>query len=161
MESGRQEFGRFALDLSRGALLFDGREVALQPKTFAVLACLSARPGQLVSKDELLAAVWPNLTVTDDTLVQSIAELHRALGDNGPRMILTLPRRGYRFDPGAATPDRRKARGWHALRWRWIYGILAPLALLVTFAALWLGMRGCETVNAPAGDAKPATAVLP
>jgi TolB-like protein/cytochrome c-type biogenesis protein CcmH/NrfG len=52
----------------------------------------------LVSKDELFAAVWPNLAVTDDALVQSIGELRRALGDDGQSLIKTIPRRGYRFE---------------------------------------------------------------
>jgi adenylate cyclase len=161
MDSDRQEFGRYVLDLRRGCLLLDGREITLRPKTFAVLTYLAARPGQLVSKEELFAAVWPNLVVTDDTLVQSIGELRRALGENGPRMIATVPRRGYRFDVSGAPTDRRKSGIWHALRWRWNYGILAPFALMLTFAALWLGMRGCTATNPPVADTRPVIAVLP
>ena len=123
---GSIAFGRFVLDLSRGCLLSDGREIPLRPKTFSVLTHLAQRPGQLVSKDELFDAVWPGLVVTDDTLVQSIGELRRTLGDDGARMIVTVPRRGYRFVPAAAPGERRKVRGWHLLRFRWIYGILAP-----------------------------------
>jgi TolB-like protein/DNA-binding winged helix-turn-helix (wHTH) protein len=96
--SPRLHFDRFILDLDRGSLLRDGNEIALRPKTFAVLRYLSENCARLVSKDELFAAVWPNLAVTDDTLVQSIGELRRALGDDGPRLIRTVPRRGYRFD---------------------------------------------------------------
>ena len=56
------------------------RSIVLRPKTFGVLSSyLVQHPDRLVSKDELLAAVWPNLVVTDDTLVQSIGELRRAL----------------------------------------------------------------------------------
>ena len=54
--------------------------------------------GRLVSKDDIFAAVWANLAVTDDTLVQSIGELRRELGEDGSRLIKTIPRRGYRFD---------------------------------------------------------------
>jgi DNA-binding winged helix-turn-helix (wHTH) protein len=144
MDSERREFGRYVLDLRRGCLLLDGREVTLRPETFALLTYLAARPGQLVSKEELFAAAWPNLVVTDDTLDQSIGELRRALGENGPRMIATMPKRGYRFDTAAAPTDRRKSGIWHALRWRWRYGILAPLAVMLTFIALWFGMRGCS-----------------
>ena len=96
--SPRLRFDRFILDLDRGSLLGDGNEIALRPKTFAVLRYLSENCARLVSKDELFAAVWPNLAVTDDTLVQSIGELRRALGADGPRLIRTVPRRGYRFD---------------------------------------------------------------
>src|SRR3982751_6522408 len=105
----RLTFGRYVLDLRRGSLLLDGREVALRPKTFGVLCYLVQHPGRLVSKEELLAAVWPNLVVTDDTLVQSIGELRRVLGESGARLIVTVPRRGYRFEASEAPPDRRKA----------------------------------------------------
>jgi TolB-like protein/DNA-binding winged helix-turn-helix (wHTH) protein/cytochrome c-type biogenesis protein CcmH/NrfG len=94
----RLRFDRYVLDLGRGSLLLDGTEIALRPKTFAVLRHLVENSGRLVAKDELFAAVWPNLAVTDDALVQSIGELRRALGDEGPRLITTVPRRGYRFD---------------------------------------------------------------
>src|SRR5687767_5113138 len=111
----RLEFGRFVLDRARGCLLADGNEVPLRPKTFAVLRYLAERPGQLVSKDELFEAVWPGLIVTDDTLVQSIGELRRALGEAGARLIITVPKRGYRFDAQAAPGERRRAPGVHAL----------------------------------------------
>src|SRR5262245_25610778 len=94
----RLQFDCFVLDLHRGCLLLDGNEIVLRPKTFAVLRHLVENSGRLVSKDQLFAAVWPNLAVTDDALVQSIGELRRALGDDGPRLIRTVPRRGYRLE---------------------------------------------------------------
>ena len=97
-EPKRLRFDRYVLDLRRGSLLLDGSEIVLRPKTFAVLRCLTENSGRLVSKDELFAAVWPNLAITDDALVQSIGELRRALGDDGPRLIRTVPRRGYRLE---------------------------------------------------------------
>ncbi len=109
--SRRLYFDRYVLDLDRGCLLLDANEIVLRPKTFAVLQCLVESSGRLVSKDELFATVWPNLAVTDDTLVQSIGELRRALGNDGPHLIKTIPRRGYRFEPavtsiGPAAPPR-------------------------------------------------------
>jgi adenylate cyclase len=115
-------FDRYVLDLGRGCLLLEGSEIALRPKTFAVLHHLIENSGRLVSKDELFAVVWPRLAVTDDALVQSIGELRRALGDDGPRLIRTIPRRGYRFESAvaviapadstvsAATPDSAASR---------------------------------------------------
>jgi TolB-like protein/DNA-binding winged helix-turn-helix (wHTH) protein len=106
-------FDRYVLDLERGCLLLDGSEIALRPKTFAILHVLIENCFRLVSKDELFAAVWPDLTVTDDTLVQSIGELRRAFGDDGPRLIKTIPRRGYRFESDvsavASDPSRAEA----------------------------------------------------
>ena len=96
--ANRLRFDRYVLDLDRGCLLLDGNEIALRPKTFAVMNYLIESSGRLVSKDELIAAVWSNLAITDDALVQSIGELRRALGDDGPRLIRTIPRRGYRFE---------------------------------------------------------------
>lgn len=106
-QPNRLRFDRYILDKSRGALLFDGSEIALRPKTFAVLCYLVENSGRLISKDELFAAAWPNLAVTDDALVQSIGELRRALGADGSRLIKTIPRRGYRFEAAvlAVVPD--------------------------------------------------------
>jgi len=159
----RLTFGRYVVDLNRGCLLLDDREITLRPKTFAVLTYLATHPGRLVSKDEILAAVWPNLVVTDDTLVQSIGELRRALGESGARLITTVPRRGYRFEGDEAPPDRRKARDWHPLRWRWNYGIIAPLAVGLTVAALWIGPTVRDAMKPPVVTTaiKPAIAVLP
>ncbi len=91
-------FESYLLDLDRGCLLLDGNEVLLRPKTYAVLLHLVESRGRLVSKEELFSAVWPNLAVTDDSLVQSIGELRRAFGEDGARLIRTVPRRGYRFE---------------------------------------------------------------
>lgn len=114
----RLRFDRYILDRTRGCLMRDGAEIALRPKTFAVLDHLVENCTRLVSKDELFAAVWPDLAVTDDTLVQSVGELRRALGEDGPRLIRTVPRRGYRLDAAASplavpavddAPDRESA----------------------------------------------------
>lgn len=106
-------FDQYVLDRSRGCLLRDGEEVSLRPKTFAVLDFLVRNSGRLVAKDELFAAVWPNLAVTDDVLVQSIGELRRALGEDGARLVRTIPRRGYRFEgriraPGSQPIEQRQ-----------------------------------------------------
>jgi adenylate cyclase len=122
-EPRRLRFDRYVLDLHRGCLLLDGSEIPLRPKTFAVLHYLAENPGRLVSKAEMFAAVWPNLAITDDAMVQSIGELRRALGDDGPRLIRTVPRRGYRLEtavsvvapadpsPSIATPGPRASAG--------------------------------------------------
>ena len=94
----RLRFDRYVLDLRRGCLLLDDSEIVLRPKTLAVLRFLVENSGRLVSKEQLFAAVWPNIAVTDDVLVQSIGELRRALADDGQRLIKTIHRRGYRFE---------------------------------------------------------------
>ena len=95
----RRHSSTVRLDLQRGMLLRDGEPVPLRPKTWAVLVHLASRPGTLVSKAELLAAVWPDVAITDETVGKSISELRAALGDDPrtPRFVETVHRRGYRF----------------------------------------------------------------
>src|ERR1044071_3172160 len=87
-----------------------GSEITLRPKTFNLLNFLVENPGPVVSKEQLVAAFWPGLAVTDDVLVQSVGELRRALGQDGPRLIRTVPRRGYRFE-AIVSADRSIADG--------------------------------------------------
>jgi formylglycine-generating enzyme required for sulfatase activity len=91
-------FDCFLLDLTRGSLRKDERDIDLRPKAFEVLRHLAQNAGRLVSKQELYDAVWPNITVSDDSLVQCIRELRHKLGDDGHRLIKTVPRRGYLMD---------------------------------------------------------------
>ena len=88
-------FGDFTLDLRRGRLLRGGAELKLRPKSFEVLKHLVENSGRLVSKEELMGAVWPGTAVTDDSLVQCLIEIRRALGDSKQEIIKTVPRRGY------------------------------------------------------------------
>lgn len=92
-------FSSFRLDLRGGRLWRGGDALSLRPKTWAVLLYLADRPGVLVSRDELLDAIWPDVAVTPDTLTKSIGELREALGDSAraPRYIETVHRRGFRF----------------------------------------------------------------
>jgi DNA-binding winged helix-turn-helix (wHTH) protein/type II secretory pathway predicted ATPase ExeA len=92
-------FAPYCLDLRGARLLRDAQTIPLRPKTFAVLRHLTERPGALVTKDELLGAVWAGTAVTEDTLSKSIGELRQALKDDAtaPRFIETVHRRGFRF----------------------------------------------------------------
>ena len=90
-------FGDFTLNLMRCALLHKGVEIALRPKAFDVLLYLAERAGRLVAKEEIIEAVWPDVAVTDDSLVQCVREIRSALGDSSQRLIKTVHRRGYVF----------------------------------------------------------------
>src|SRR5262245_244553 len=94
----KYRFGTFELDLDRGFLVQEGREVALRPKSFDVLRHLVVHHGRLVSKDDLTAAVWPDTAVTDNSLSQCLFEIRRAIGDESQTIIRTVARRGYVFD---------------------------------------------------------------
>jgi len=91
-------FGEFVLDIDRGMLLKDGLDVPLRPKSYEVLSYLVNHPGVLVTREELLAAVWSEVVVTKDSLTQCLIEIRKALGDRSRKMIRTIPRRGYIFD---------------------------------------------------------------
>jgi len=90
-------FKDFTLDLDRGGLFRAGEEVRLRPKVFETLRYLVEHDNRLVSKDELIQAVWTETFVTDDSLVQCLVELRRALGDEAQACLKTVPRRGYMF----------------------------------------------------------------
>lgn len=91
-------FGRYRLE-PRGGLMSGDRAVRLTPKALALLSFMAGRPGEVIPKDELFAAVWPDVAVGDAALVTCIQELRKALGDDArrPRYIETVHRRGYRF----------------------------------------------------------------
>jgi TolB-like protein len=72
-----------------------GARIDLRNRSFGVLRYLVTNAERVVSKDELLAANWPGLTVTEDSLTQCISEIRRLLGDSARDLIRTVPRRGY------------------------------------------------------------------
>jgi len=74
-------FGEFVLEPERASLSKAGREVKLRPKVFDALRYLIENRGRLVPKEELIHALWPEAFVTDDSLVQCMVELRRALDD--------------------------------------------------------------------------------
>src|SRR5215470_13633120 len=90
-------FGEYTLDVVRGCLRTADRDIELRPKSFEVLRCLVENAGRLVTKDELIKTVWPNVVVTDDSLMQCVSEVRHAIADDGQSIIKTVPRRGYRF----------------------------------------------------------------
>jgi DNA-binding winged helix-turn-helix (wHTH) protein/Tol biopolymer transport system component len=91
-------FESFTLDLERASLMRDGQEIKLRPKSFESLKYLIENRGRLVTKDELVKAIWPDSFVTDDSLVQCVRDVRRALEDNSQHYIKTVPRRGYIFE---------------------------------------------------------------
>jgi DNA-binding winged helix-turn-helix (wHTH) protein/Tol biopolymer transport system component len=94
-------FGQFALDLSEARLLKKGFPVRLENQPFQILAALVDHPGELISREELCASLWPDGTYVDfdEGLNTAIKKLRYALGDSAdhPVFIETVPRRGYRF----------------------------------------------------------------
>jgi len=88
-------FAGFSLDIGAGLLRNGSGEIALRPKSFALLIYFIENAGRVLSKDQLIAAIWPDVTVSDDSLTQCITDIRRALGDKAQTLIRTMPRRGY------------------------------------------------------------------
>jgi pimeloyl-ACP methyl ester carboxylesterase len=95
----RLAFEEFELDRAAGRLLGRSGPVALTPKSLALLEYLAARSGRLITKQELLDAIWPGVYVADGALKVCVREIRRALDDDAraPRFVETAHRRGYRF----------------------------------------------------------------
>ena len=148
---GLVHFAGFEVDFDRGELRAAGAVVPLRPKTFSLLTYLIGHPAQLLSKDQLMDAVWPDVMVTEDSLFQCIGELRAALGDGAQKLIKTVPRRGYLFDATVSTaladkaaaprpqPADEVAAPARSVRRPIVRGVVvAVLLLLVGAAAFWL-----------------------
>src|SRR5262245_12370539 len=92
-------FGPFVVDRTRYRVLRNGEALDLTPKQLDLLLHLVDHAGSLITKEQLLDALWPGANVTDNALAQAVSELREALGDDAgtPRFIKTVSRRGYRF----------------------------------------------------------------
>ena len=146
--------GEWSADPTTNELGRAGDTVRIEPKAMEVLMALAARRGQVVSREELLAAVWPGAVVGDEALTQSIIKLRRALGDapRSPKYIETISKRGYRLiaplgDGPALLPARR----------RWMWGAVAGLAAFAV--ALWYFSQVFEKPPAPVAEVFDALTV--
>jgi serine/threonine-protein kinase len=165
--SSAVRFGLFEVQVQAGELRKQGSKVKLQDQPFQVLVMLLARPGEVVTRDELKRSLWPADTYVDfeGGLNRAINKLREALGDDAesPRFIETLPRRGYRFvapvelpatcqreeagpRPVLAPPDvpaesapSTPDRPGRALLWS-LAGVLAVMALIGSWKA-WRAPR--------------------
>src|SRR6202011_1354161 len=101
------QFGQFALDSRRRTLSRADSPVSLTPKAFDVLLFLAQNPNRLVTKEELLQAVWGDTFVEEGNLTQYISHLRKALGDNSEdtRLIVTIARKGYQFTVDVTVAD--------------------------------------------------------
>jgi DNA-binding response OmpR family regulator len=98
---GRVDYEAFSIDFTRGLVIREGAEIALSAQEYKLLAWLTAHPGQILSRERLLQAVWGyGSAVTTRTVDVHIAWLRQKLGDSGPapRHIVTIRGLGYRFD---------------------------------------------------------------
>lgn len=128
-----------------------GVEIKLRPKSFQVLEFLVRNAGRLVSREELMTAVWPQAIVTDGSLTQCMIDIRRAIEDDDHRMIRTVPRRGFILEvpvvavagsrsehtgPGRPRPGR--GRSWAARPW--LLATVMP-TLLMAVIGWWASGR--------------------
>ncbi|KRQ96617.1 transcriptional regulator CadC [Bradyrhizobium jicamae] len=104
-------FSGFELDPERAELRSpDGGTIKLRPKTLEMLRLFAANPGRVLSKQQLMEAVWPNVHVGEDSLFQCIREIRTALGDDKRQVVRVISGRGYLFqadvtDTAAPAPE--------------------------------------------------------
>ena len=112
-------FGRFRLDTREQQLTREAAAIPITPKVFDTLVAFLQNPGRLLTKDDLLRAIWPDTAVEEANLTVNVSTLRRLLAEKGqPPCIETVPRRGYRFvvpvdlenvsgsGPAVARPDK-------------------------------------------------------
>ncbi len=157
-------FSGFAF-LTKGNQLrtVEGKAVDLRSQSAEVLSVLAARPGEIVSKDALMQAVWPDTFVTDDSLTQCIVDIRRALGDGEHAIVETLPKRGYRLNAGPseeAYPNA--AAGAERARTRFSQRgfILAAIVLVAAAIGAYYGVEIWRPAPVHSSD-MPRIAVLP
>lgn len=157
--------GPWLVQASLNAITHDGVTIHLEPKVMQVLVCLAQHPGELLSKEKLLQTVWPDTFVSEDVLKRSISELRRVFEDDArePRIIQTIPKRGYRLiahvDPFTPEPSRSSSkdpvdqrptatRRFRTQNFTSLQAVLAvALAIaLVSIGILWFALQPSKSV---------------
>jgi DNA-binding winged helix-turn-helix (wHTH) protein len=91
-------FGAFRVDTREHTLTRDGQALSITPRVFATLVAFLERPGRLLTKDQLIAEVWPDAVVEEANLTVNVSTLRRLLGESDTMTFIeTVPRLGYRF----------------------------------------------------------------
>lgn len=158
---GLISFGPFSFDPQNRLLSRDGTEIPLPPRVLAVLELLLSRPGEVISRQELLDSAWKDAFVSDTSLAEAISFLRQALGDDpqAPAFVQTVHRRGYRFvqpvtSPSSTAPVAAAAPPEAEPLRPSIARDLAPWSItaactLIALTALW------QTVRRPAPEQPP------
>ena len=118
-----RRFGSFELDLDAERLLKNGRTIRIQPQPFRLLCLLTNRPGVLVTREEIQAALWPGDTFVDfdQGMIFAIKQVRDSLGDNAgdSLYVQTVPKSGYRFlAPVETGPRIRRSESAPRIRYR-------------------------------------------
>jgi DNA-binding winged helix-turn-helix (wHTH) protein/TolB-like protein/Tfp pilus assembly protein PilF len=168
------QVGDWMVEPALNQLSAAGKTVKLEPKTMAVLIYLANRPGQVVSREALLSALWPGVVVGDDSLTQAVIKLRKALGGDPdePAYIQTITKRGYRLlapvvrpaevSSKLLSPDLEHSSLERKQRIPWMAGA-GIAALLVAAAGFWwiTGGRVIRLSPETARTEQPTLAVAP
>jgi len=105
--------GEWLVEPDLNSITRANRKASVEPKVIEVLACLAGRPGEVLSKKQIMQAVWPDTYVSDEVLRYSISELRKAFNDDArnPRVIQTIARRGYRLIAEVSAGTGQESRG--------------------------------------------------
>jgi TolB-like protein/DNA-binding winged helix-turn-helix (wHTH) protein len=127
--------GAWTVDPAAVRVSRNGESARLDDRAMRLLLCLARRPGEVVSVEELLEQVWPEVTVSPDSVYQAVASLRRLLGDDPrqPSYIATVPRRGYQLVAAVAPwtgDESRKKPAWTAIAMAVICAVVAIAFLL-------------------------------
>ena len=153
------EFGTCTLDTAKRQVIRDAEPITLAPKTFDLLVVLVESGGRALSKVELMQSLWPDTYVEEANLSFQISTLRKALGEDGPKWIETVPKHGYRFAGTAVAvaeekpaPPPAPKRGLHLL-------VAASVIVAAAVVALFVLIRGRADRERPAPKtATPLTA---
>lgn len=155
------QLGDWVVDPGRRRLRCGDTVRTLEPKSMAVLQCLTAAAGQTVTRDALVDAVWAGRFVSDDAVNRQLSKLRQALGDDprAPRYIETIPKTGVRL---LVTPQPQAHR--HRRRWPWVAAAGAGTAALLAAGWAWWpvaqpplqGARLSQLTAAPGFELHPA-----
>jgi eukaryotic-like serine/threonine-protein kinase len=145
------EFGSFRVDPAKQLVLHEGEPVPLTPKAFQLLLVLVRSCNEIVTKDELMKAVWPDTFVEETNLSRNIFALRKALGETEQnRFIITVPGRGYRFSEHvrlisepeltivAASHSKLQVEVRETKPWTWILLTAAIVLVIAAGAARFL-----------------------
>ena len=148
MESGTFKIGQWTVHPTSLTLEGPNGTTRLEARSMALLVALAEAGGEVVSRDKLLDIVWPDVTVTDHSVSNTISNLRKALADTDRdnRLIETIPKRGYRLNqltlastPPAAQPETSTAP-WPV--WKRLLVGSCCVVLLVAILFLWVDGSG-------------------
>lgn len=149
MVNGTFRVGEFLIEPQLNTITRDDQSTRLEPKVMQVLQCLSNTAGEVVSKEQLMRAVWTDTIVTDDVLTRAVSELRKAFRDDSkePRYIQTIPKSGYRLIAHLSydsiesdnSSQHNQIRAGNPQTWSWPIRLRwLVVILLISSIAAWL-----------------------